>query len=173
MLGAVNVDAFAICEPDVVWNLNDTPWTWAADNSFSLVHAHHVIEHLERDKWWNAFKEIGRILMPGGLLDMRVPDASSKTALTYRDHNSVFSIMSFHGIHGTRGFTNAWAAEQESDRIPLGLVLYQQVPFTKYNWMRHFPWMLRFCAEHMTNFIWEQRFIFQKRQPDREGENHG
>lgn len=162
MVGAVNVDAFPICKPDIVWNLNDTPWTWAADNSFSLVHAHHVMEHLERDKWWNAFKEIGRILMPDGLLDMRVPDSSSKTAISYRDHNTLFSLVSFHGVRGTTGHTNAWAAEEE--QVPLALVRYIQTPFIQYNWMRHFPWLLRFCADHMVNFIWEQRFIFQKRQ---------
>ena len=160
MLGAVNVDAYAICEPDIVWDLNKTPYPFA-DESFSLVHAHHCMEHLDRDKWWNAFKEISRILMVDGLFDMRVPDASSKTALTYRDHNTIFSLMSFHGISGTSGHTNAWAKHQE--RVPMAMVRYTQVPFAQFNWMRHFPWLLRFCADHMVNFIWEQQFLFQKK----------
>ena len=26
--GMTNVDAFDVCEPDVVWNLNNFPWPW-------------------------------------------------------------------------------------------------------------------------------------------------
>jgi predicted SAM-dependent methyltransferase len=165
MIGAVNVDAFSNCEPDIQWDLNITPWPWAKDEEYSLIHAHHIMEHLDRDKWWNAFTEVVRILMVDGLFVMRVPDPSSKTSMTYRDHNTEFSDRTFHGIAGSRGYTNAWAKAQEE--VPVRLVRYTRVPFSEYNWMRHFPWVLRFCADHLNNFIWEQEFIFQKQKPDR------
>ncbi|MHB8123101.1 MAG: methyltransferase domain-containing protein [Desulfuromonadaceae bacterium] len=159
----MNVDAQDNCKPDIQWNLNVTPWPWAKDESFSLVHCHHVMEHLDRDKWWNAFREIVRILMPDGLLVLRVPDASSKTSMTYRDHNTQFSDASFHCVKGTRGYANAWAHAQ--DELPIACVRYTKIPFTQYNWMRSVPWLLRFCADHLNNFIWEQEFIFQKQRP--------
>ena len=91
----INVDAYG--RPDVVWDLNVTPFPWAT-NSVDGIQARHVFEHLEN--WWEAFVDCARILKPGGYLRIHVPDESSTTALTYRDHLRVFSLASFHGIQG-------------------------------------------------------------------------
>ena len=163
MDGAINIDGFASCNPDFIWNLNLTPYPWES-NSVDAIYAHHVIEHL--DNWWGAFTECARILKIGGTLEIRVPDASSDSALTYRDHLRVFNFKSFNGIikqDGKNIFghpTNAWFEEQ--GRVPLRVISYAQVPFGKYCkwWMPN--WLLRFCADHLRNFIWEQRFLFQK-----------
>ena len=94
----------------------------------------------------------------------------SSTAGTYRDHNHIFSERSFHGIDGSGSGSNA-AAVAICDTIPVRMVSYQQVPFKEYEWMINWcPWLLKFCAKHMRNFIWEQRITFQK-IPDREKEN--
>lgn len=154
----VNVDAYG--DPDVRWDLNKTPWPWA-DNSVDGVLAKHVFEHLEN--WWGAFQECGRILKPGGQLDIRVPDESSSSALTFRDHLRVFGPNSFCGIIGTNRWTNAWAMEP-SNFVPFKLVNYQRVPFPQYAWMTRWPfhWLMKFCADHLRNFIWEQRLTFIK-----------
>jgi ubiquinone/menaquinone biosynthesis C-methylase UbiE len=157
--GWCNVDAFENCNPDVVWDLNVTPYPWA-DNSVDGIQMRHVLEHLEN--WWEAFTECARILKPGGFLKIHVPDESSMTALTYRDHVRVFSLASFHGIVGRPSGTNAWA-HSVKDSVPLVLEAYYQVPYKKYEWMtRWCPRVLRFCAEHLRNFIWEQQFHFRK-----------
>jgi SAM-dependent methyltransferase len=155
----INVDAFATVNPDVVWDLNVTPYPWAA-NSVDGIMMYHVLEHL--DNWWEAFTECARILKPGGYLRIHVPDESSATALTYRDHVRVFGLASFHGIHGRESGTNAWARTVEGS-IPLMQEFYAQVPYKKYEWMIwSCPWLLRFCAAHLRNFIWEQQFVFRK-----------
>lgn len=41
----VNVDKFAECEPDQVWDLEVFPWPWA-DNSVDEVVFNHSLEHL-------------------------------------------------------------------------------------------------------------------------------
>lgn len=151
--GWVNVDAYGT--PDFRHDLNSIPFPWRSDSVDSIA-AWHVFEHLAN--WWEAFCECARILKPGGMLDMRVPDASSDSAITYRDHVNIFGLNSFHGAEGTTCGTNAWAMSQA--HVPLKLVGYAQVPFGKYNWMP--GWMLRFCATHLRNFIWEQRFLWQK-----------
>lgn len=156
----INVDAFPNCEPDVVWDLSKTPYPWP-DNTFDGIDIFHVLEHVEN--WWGCFTECARILKPGGYLQVRVPDESSKSALTYRDHLHVFSQHSFHGIQGFAQGSNAWA-ETVKESIPLKMQSYVQVPFEQYHWMAKWaPWLLRFCADHLRNFIWEQRFIFVKR----------
>jgi len=134
-----------------------------ADESVDRIHAWHVFEHLA--DWWGAFVECARLLKVGGVLEVRVPDESSGSALTYRDHYHVFSRRSFHGAYDVRGAmrhgTNAWARE-EAGTVPLAMTEYYQVPFRQYEWLTRWPRVLRFCADHLRNFIWEQRFVFVK-----------
>jgi len=160
--GWVNVDALENCKPDVVWDLNKVPWPFD-DNSFDGILANHVFEHL--DEWWDALKECARILKVGGVLDIRVPDESSSSAGTYRDHKHIITFHSFFGIiNGVvkldRG-TNAWAAAQE--RLPLQCINVCYSPYRPYWWMaKYAKWLLNFCASHLRNFIHEQRYLFQK-----------
>jgi len=155
--GFINVDAFG--NPDFIWDLEVTPFPWP-DNSVDGIQMRHVLEHL--DNWWECFEECARILRPGGFLRIHVPDASSDTALAYRDHKRVFSLASFHGIQGRPSGTNSWAATVEGG-IPLVQEFYAQVPYNRFQWMaKYCPWLLRFCADHLRNFIWEQQFVFRK-----------
>ena len=156
-IGWVNVDAYG--DPDVVWDLNVFPYPWE-ENSVDHIQAKHVFEHL--DDWWGAFVECARIVKPGGTIRIHVPDESSTSAGTYRDHLSIITPYSFIGIIGENAGTNAWA-EQVKDSVPVRIESYQRAPFKKYNWMMFWcPWLLKFCAEHLRNFIWEQQFVFRK-----------
>lgn len=156
-LGWVNVDAHGT--PDVLWDLNTTPYPWRS-NTVDEIELKHVLEHLE--DYWSCVEECARILKPGGWLRIHVPHDSSSTALTYRDHVRVFSPASFLGIVGHRSGNNAWAAEHEAT-VPLVMVNYYRVPYPRYEWMaRWCPWLLEFCAEHLRNFIWEQQFHLRK-----------
>lgn len=159
--GYINVDAFSVCEPDVVHDLNVFPYPFA-DQSVDGIEMAHVLEHL--DDWWGAILECARILKPGGYLLVRVPDESSSSAGTYRDHKHIFSEVSFHGIQDRSGYgTNAWAMI-EDNKVPLVMERYNQVPFKQFNWMTRwgFRWLLPLCAKHLRNFIWEQRFYFRR-----------
>lgn len=156
--GYVNVDAYG--DPDFKHDLNIFPYPWK-DNSVDRIEMLHVLEHIPN--WWQAFLECARILKPDGTLQINVPDESSRTALTYRDHHHVFYLNSFHGIHGNLSGTNSWAKEQESI-VPLVLEQYAQVPYPEYYWMTRWPFqrLLEFCANHLRNFIHEQQFHFRK-----------
>lgn len=157
IIGAVNVDAFEICHPDVVADLNQ-PLPFA-DDSFDHIQAWHVMEHLPN--WWGCFQECIRVLRPGGTMEIRVPDESSKTAMTYRDHVFTFGPNSFTGIDGGDRGSNAWAVSQGT--LPVKMESYMQVPYKEYQWMvRWCPWLLKFLARHLRDFIWEQRFTFRK-----------
>ena len=65
---AVNVDIDASVNPDVVVDLQATPWPWA-DNAFEQVFASHILEHLDPVPWG----ELRRVLADDGVLILRYP----------------------------------------------------------------------------------------------------
>jgi SAM-dependent methyltransferase len=163
---AVNVDKYENCKPDVVHDLNEFPYPFE-DESFDTIYLDHVLEHLE--DWWGVLRECGRILKPGGWCLVFLPDESTSHALAYRDHLHVFTVVSFHNFDGacmSRTGTNAYARQEidEHGVIPLRLAYYKRVPFGKYAWMDRFGfrWILRFCCNHMRNFVGEQHVGFEK-----------
>jgi SAM-dependent methyltransferase len=72
--GYLNVDIVEASAPDVVWDLEQTPWPWP-DNSVTDVMLSHVLEHLGRDpaKFLDVMKELYRIMTPGGEVVIHVP----------------------------------------------------------------------------------------------------
>jgi Uncharacterized protein conserved in bacteria len=168
--GWINVDAYDTCNPDVKCDLNKFPYPWE-DNSVDHIYMSHILEHIPN--WWEAFLECARILKPDGTLEIRVPDESSSTALTYRDHHHVFSLVSFHGTHGSSAGTNAWAIEVKNS-VPVRLESWHRAPYERYQWMiKWAPWLLNFCADHMRNFVHEQVFTFRKIKFKQIGDRNG
>ena len=66
----VTLDVNPACNPDVVHDLNVTPWPFQ-DEEFDEVHAYEVLEHIGRQgdykSFFDHFNELYRILKPGGL----------------------------------------------------------------------------------------------------------
>ena len=65
---AVNADIASSVNPDVVVDLQATPWPWA-DNAFEQVFASHVLEHLDPVPWG----ELRRVLADDGVLILTYP----------------------------------------------------------------------------------------------------
>ena len=124
MVNAHNVDAYPICSPDEVVDLNKTPFPWESE-TWDKITAYHVMEHLE--DWWAAFCECVRICKTGGSIEIHVPHPSSDSAMTYRDHLHVIDMRSFDGIsNGPSNTVNAWFESHE--RVPVILRSYNLVP---------------------------------------------
>jgi SAM-dependent methyltransferase len=85
--GYVNVDWQDITKPDIKHDLNIYPYPFE-DNSFDLIEAYHVLEHL--DKPFDTMKELHRILKPGGSLIIKVPHFSR--GFTHAEHSHGFDI---------------------------------------------------------------------------------
>lgn len=70
----VNVDSFPECDPDVLWDLERTPWPFE-DNSVDEIVARHILEHLghaPRD-FFAIIKEIYRVVRHNGAVRIAVP----------------------------------------------------------------------------------------------------
>ena len=156
IVGALNVDAYEECEPDLLWNLENIPWPFD-DQQFDKVVAHHVLEHLL--PWWEVFKEMARVTKIGGTIEIAVPHESGSGALGWRDHIHVFTAHSFHGIVGMKPGSSGWGIQLE-DSVPVRMTGIRHVEYPMYSWMPR--WLLKFCSRHLRNFMHESIFTFEK-----------
>lgn len=76
--GYVNVDMFPDCRPDVVLNLEQTPWPWP-DDSVIAVDLIHVLEHLGQQPavFLGIMKELWRVCCDGAMIHIEVPHPRS------------------------------------------------------------------------------------------------
>lgn len=85
--GYVNVDNFAEFKPDVMHDLDVFPYPFA-DNTFELIEADHVLEHLEKPL--HTIRELHRISKNGGIIHIRVPHFSR--GFTHPEHKNGFDV---------------------------------------------------------------------------------
>jgi ubiquinone/menaquinone biosynthesis C-methylase UbiE len=88
---AINLDNTSRTNPDVVKDLDQTPWPFA-DNSFTEVRAYDVIEHLQ--DILKTMEEIHRVCRSGASVKITVPHFSSGNAFTDPTHLHFFSKFS-------------------------------------------------------------------------------
>lgn len=72
--GYVNIDKYPTFQPDLLWDLEQTPYPFEA-GSVTEIAATHVLEHLGQvpDIFLGVIKELHRILAPGGIMVVKVP----------------------------------------------------------------------------------------------------
>lgn len=78
--GFVHVDAQPAPHVDIVGPVEKLPMD---DNSVSLIYASHVLEHFGRYAYKAVLKEWFRVLKPGGILRLSVPDFAASAAIYY------------------------------------------------------------------------------------------
>jgi SAM-dependent methyltransferase len=72
--GYLNIDKYPTCNPDLVWDLEQTPYPFEA-SAITAIAAFHVLEHIGQttDVFLAIIKEIHRIMAPGGVIEIKVP----------------------------------------------------------------------------------------------------
>ena len=99
--GWVNTDKeFYNKHIDVAWDLNDFPWLPFDNESFMVIVALDVLEHLK--DVIRSLEECHRILMPDGYMRIRVPNGMNYNFQTDLTHVHPFTKESFdYFIRGT------------------------------------------------------------------------
>ena len=87
-----NVDRVLLQGVDLAVDLDVLPWPFAS-HSWDRIKMFHVAEHL-KDRI-GTFREIHRILKPGGVCEMKVPHVSSSDAWDDPTHIQFFTRKSF------------------------------------------------------------------------------
>ncbi len=93
----VRVDLRADVKPDVVWDLDRTPWP-LEDSSFDVIDATDVIEHLADVV--RVMEEIHRVARPGALVRIVTPHFSSSNSYTDPTHRWHLGLQSFDYFRG-------------------------------------------------------------------------
>jgi hypothetical protein len=91
----VGVDFVHTHNPEVVFDLNQKPWTFAREGEFDEVHAYDLLEHLgaqgDFKTFFDDFYEIWRVLKVGGLLYALCPWWQSEWAWADPGHTRIIS----------------------------------------------------------------------------------
>lgn len=92
----INIDKYPAFFPDVVMDIEVTPWEFE-DNSVDEVILSHVLEHIGSipDVFFGVVKELYRVLRPGGLLKIRVPHPRHDNFFADPTHVRAFMPGSF------------------------------------------------------------------------------
>ncbi|MFM2084804.1 MAG: hypothetical protein RLY95_1622 [Pseudomonadota bacterium] len=74
LAGYVNVDSAPECKPDLVWDLEATPWPWKT-NTITEVILFHALEHLgaNNEVFFNIMKELYRVCDANAVIKITVP----------------------------------------------------------------------------------------------------
>lgn len=125
--GYVNVDAFAECEPDEVWNLDRTPWPWP-DGCAEQVLFVHSLEHMGADTatFLAVMKELYRICAPDAEVVIVVPHPRHDDFLNDPTHVRAITVPML-GMFD-RALNEHWRAQGNSNTP---LALYTGVDFVR------------------------------------------
>ena len=94
--GYVNADNFEECKPDVLMNIEDTPWNFS-DNEFDYVLLKHVLEHVGQSylKFKSIMQELYRATKNNGLIEIHVPCFKHDTYWSDPTHVRAFTFLTF------------------------------------------------------------------------------
>lgn len=102
---AVTLDIDGALEPDVVWDLNNTPMPFE-DGEFDEIHAYEVLEHCGKQGDWEfffeQFDEFHRILKKDGMIYITVPYWSGIWAWGDPGHTRVLNEGTFSFLERER-----------------------------------------------------------------------
>jgi len=89
--GFINIDININAKADIICDLSKIPYPFK-NNSFELIVAEHVMEHLENP--FDVMKEIWRILIPGGKIIIKVPHFTR--GFTHPEHKRGFDVSFYY-----------------------------------------------------------------------------
>ena len=94
--GYVNADNFEECKPDVLMNIEDTPWNFS-DNEFDYVLLKHVLEHVGQSyfKFKSIMQELYRATKKNGLIEIHIPYFKHDTYWSDPTHVRAFTLLTF------------------------------------------------------------------------------
>jgi len=119
--GWLNADAFPACEPDLLMDIEATPWPLET-NAFDHVLLKHVLEHVgaQFEVFAAVMRELHRVTAPGGLVEIHVPHVRHDSFWSDPTHVRPFTVLTFEMMSKRRN--RAWI-EARANFTMLALVM--------------------------------------------------
>jgi predicted SAM-dependent methyltransferase len=107
--GWLNVDGFAGCGPDLLMDIETTPWPLET-SAFEHVLLKHVLEHVGSafDDFAAVMRELWRVTAPGGRVEIHVPHVRHDTFWSDPTHVRAFTPLTF--VMMSKRQNQAWIA---------------------------------------------------------------
>lgn len=139
--GYINVDASPVCRPDVVLDLEQTPWPWP-DDAVGEVVLIHVLEHLGQQPavFLKVMQELWRVCCDGARIHIEVPHPRSDEF--WGDPTHVRPITA-DGLALFSRRNNAEYARIGAANTPLGEYLGIDLELVASNLIPKRPWLER------------------------------
>jgi SAM-dependent methyltransferase len=147
--GYVNIDRREAVKPDLVWDLEVTPWPFEADSIAEIV-AHNVLQQVGQDPavFLAVISEMHRVLMPGGTIDLTAPHHRSD--LFWDDPANVRVIN--QGVFGLFSKANCASYRESGEAFtPLAEELDIDFEIVTLSNALHGDWSRRFDAGELTH----------------------
>lgn len=175
--GWLNVDNFAECAPDMMVDIEATPWPLPTDQ-FDTVLLKHVLEHVGADfgTFKRVMQELYRVTAPNGLIEIHVPHFRHDTYWSDPTHVRAFTHLTFEMMSKRRNLE--WV-EKRANYTMLALMMNVDFELEKAVLQYAPEWsqlldrgeitqdQIRFAAAHQWNVARELRFTLRcvKDQP--------
>lgn len=107
----VNADSFARCAPDVLFDMERTPWP-LRDACFDTILLKHVLEHVGADfpTFARVMRELYRVAAPGGFIEIIVPHFRHDLWWSDPTHVRAFTPLTFQMM--SRRQNDEWIAKR-------------------------------------------------------------
>ena len=138
MDGFVNVDVSPVCRPDLLVDLNRTPWPFR-DNSADGVVLSHVLEHLgpTGDEFLAIMRELYRICCPDAHIEIYVPHPRHDDFLV--DPTHVRAVLPETFLLFSKAKNREWQTRAVAN-TPLGLYLDVDFEVVRAGYILDEPW---------------------------------
>ncbi len=171
----VNVDCDPLCKPDLVWNLETTPWPFDED-SVSLIWAEHSLEHLGQSTqtWLAMIREMYRVCCNDARIYITAPHPNHDTFIIDPTHVRIVTAEGFRMFDQKHNLKSMGSFDRETK-----LGLQNRVDFQLLE--THFdlcdPWhtqaqqglitpeKLHHDLMHLKNVCLQTRFVVSPRKP--------
>jgi predicted SAM-dependent methyltransferase len=120
---------------DFVWDMRKLPMEFIDDDTYNGVYSEHFIEHIERDEGINFFKEMLRIMKPGGVVRTVWPSMDFVNFLrSDQDLSNHPFVKEYHRVYVQHHGFCPPGNEQKSKQEQCALGLLWQKGEHKYLW---------------------------------------
>ena len=153
--GYVHIDLLRAPHVDIVGPVEKLPFS---ASSISLIYASHLLEHFGRYEYKQVLAEWFRVLKPGGVLRLAVPDFAACAAIYYESGL----------VDGLSGLVGLLVGGQRDDNDYHKMIfdeafLRRDLLSTGFNEVRHWDWR---ATEHARIDDYSQAYIPHMRKQD-------